>query len=246
MAFITCNFHSKVLQKSVQFNTIIPPGKEKGSRVLYLLHGISDDYSAWCRNTAIERYANEAGLVVVMPDGGRSFYVDMENGSPYYSFFIEEFFPYISNLFSISTKREDTFIAGLSMGGYGALSFALRNPDFFAAAASLSGPVDICGRLQFDPRWSEIQRLVFGEGKNPANTPHDLFYLVKNYTAKNIPRLYLSCGTSDFLYKDNLRFQETLSHTNIPHRFDFSTGVHDWAFWDVSIQNAISFLLQNK
>lgn len=241
MALLTCTFQSKVLQDTTHFNAIIPSGCEKGSRVLYLLHGISDDYSAWCCNTSIERYANENGIVVIMPDAGRSFCLDMANGQPYYTFFTKEFFPYVSNLFSISRKREDTFIAGLSMGGYGALSLALRKPELFGAAASLSGPVDVCKRLKTDPRWTETQRLVFGEGTSPENTSDDLFYLVQNYTAQQAPRLFLSCGTSDFLYKDNVAFQNILSKTNIPHKIDFFEGIHDWEFWEKAIQKAIMF-----
>jgi len=244
MAFLTCTFLSKILQKSVQFNAIVPRGKEKGARVLYLLHGLSDDFAAWSRFTSIERYANEAGLVIIMPDATKSFYSDMMHGERYYSFFVNEFFDYASSLLGFSQKREDTFIAGNSMGGYGALKIALRNSDKFSAVASLSGAVDICSRLKRDPRWREIQNLVFGEKNDPSGTKDDLFFLAKNYTSQNILRIYLSCGREDFLYQDNLTFANVLSHTELHYHFVNPNGIHDWNYWDSNIKEAIEYLIK--
>ncbi len=243
MAFITCNFSSAVLQKSTQFNAIIPKGKESGAPVLYLLHGLTEDYTAWMRYTSIERYANEAGIVVIMPDGARSFYTDMAYGNAYYTFFVEELFNYIPTLFSVSKKREDTFIAGLSMGGYGALKFALRNPERFSACASLSGSVDVSDRLSHDPRWAEIKKLVFGGNNTVDGTEDDLFYLLKNYKHPDPVRVYLACGEEDFLYRNNLTFVDAISKAALPYCFHSAHGVHDWKFWDEQIQYAIQFFL---
>lgn len=243
MAFLNCTFYSEVLQKSVQFNAIIPQGKEQNAKVLYLLHGLTDDYTAWSRYTAIERYANEAGIVIIMPDGGRSFYTDMAHGGAYYSFFIKELFPYVRTLFRVSTCREDTFIAGLSMGGYGALKIALRNPEMFSAAASLSGAVDVAGRLENDPRWKEVKHLVFGDA-NVHNTTDDLFFLISQHSAFQSLRFYLACGTDDFLFRDNLKFTDALSRTSIPYRFEPAPGIHDWKFWDAHIPKALTFFAE--
>lgn len=243
MAFLTCSFFSKILQKTVQFNAIIPPGKEKNAPVLYLLHGLSDDYSSWMRYTSIERYANEAGIVVIMPDGGQSFYSDMAFGNAYFSFFTEEFFDYIPSLFSVSPEREKTFIAGLSMGGYGALKIALRTPERFSAAGSLSGPLDFCWRYHHDPRWQNVRRLVIGDDKDPTGTPDDLLYLVQTYKKSHPLRLYITCGTEDFLYKDNLTFLDILSKSAIPYQTHFTSGIHDWNFWDSGIKDVISFFV---
>lgn len=244
MALITCTFSSKILQKSTQFNAVIPRGKEKDAPVLYLLHGLGDDYTAWSRYTAIERYANEAGIVVIMPDGGRGFYTDMVYGSAYYSFFAKEFFDYVSSLFSVARDRGRTFIAGNSMGGYGAIKLALLHPERFGAAASLSGAVNISARLAQDPRWSEVKRLVFGDQNTVENTENDLFYLIKNtIISNNTPRLYIACGEDDFLYQNNVIFTNELSKTLIPHKFHVAPGVHDWIFWDNQIRLAIDFFL---
>lgn len=242
MALITCHFDSSLLGKSVAFQAIIPAGKEKNAKVFYLLHGLSDDYTAWTRYTSIERYANEAGIVVILPDAARSFYTDMVHGGPYYSFFTEEFFPYVSSLFSISTRREDTWIGGLSMGGYGAMKLALRNPERFSAVASLSGALHIARRLGHDPRWNEIADLVFGDPLAPIGTSEDLIHLAKTYASPEKLRMFITCGTEDFLYADNVAFVEALEHPNLLYTFSPAPGVHNWAFWDVQIQKAIQYL----
>ncbi len=246
MAFINCTFFSETLQKSVQFNAIIPKGKESGASVLYLLHGLTDDYTAWSRYTSIERYANDAGIVIIMPDGGRSFYTDMAYGGAYYTFFTKEFFPYIQKLFRVSQKREDTFIAGLSMGGYGALKIALLNPEVFSAVASLSGAVNVSDRLENDPRWADTRHLVFGDAETVRGTENDLFFLAANQEATPPVRIYLACGTEDFLFRDNLAFADVLSKTSIPYQFDAAPGIHEWKFWDTYIQKALFFFLEKS
>ncbi len=242
MSFITCTFQSNILQKSVQFNVILPQNI-KQARVLYLLHGLSDDYSAWSRHTCIERYANEFGFVVIMPDGGKSYYTDMSTGDMYYKHFTEEIFTYIPSVFNINCKRENTFIAGLSMGGYGALKFALRNPELFFGAASLSGCVDVCHRLKTDPRWKMAKTQVFGAESQVKESENDLFYLLKNNHFNTFPvHIYLACGTEDFLYKDNLLFAEELKKYRLSHQISFSTGIHDWIYWDNEIQEVLKYM----
>ena len=159
-------------------------------------------------------------------------------------FFTNEFFPYVNKLFSLQAERDHTYIAGLSMGGYGALKLALLNPHIFSAAASLSGAVDVVSRMEKDPRWSEAERLIFGPPAKTKNTSCDLFYLAKNPVSHVYPRLYITCGTEDFLYQDNLRFRDVLADSVYPFQFACSQGVHDWNFWDVYIQKAIKFFIE--
>lgn len=154
MAFIECNFFSDVLGMSSTMNVIIPENrknrigiKTKAEQdeypVLYLLHGLSDDHTAWMRRTSIERYANKYGLAVIMPNVHRSFYTDMVFGNNYFTFISQELPEIAEKLFPLSTKRKNTFVAGLSMGGYGAFKLALNQPERLAAAASLSGALNI-------------------------------------------------------------------------------------------------------
>ena len=156
MAFINCSFKSALLGKAVTLNAVIPQASSpyrygelsgKRYRTVFLLHGLSDDHSAWSRYSSIERYADLYNVAVIMPDGGRSFYTDAANGFPYWSFISEELPALTAELFPISLKREDCFAAGLSMGGYGALKLALRHPERFAAVGALSPVVDLKRRF---------------------------------------------------------------------------------------------------
>src|SRR5213080_4930690 len=127
-------------------------GSDEPPPVLYLLHGLSDDDTIWLRRTSIERYVAPLGLAVVMPQVHRSFYTDQASGGNYWTFLSEELPELVGTLFRVSQRREDTFVAGLSMGGYGAVKWALRQPDRFAAAASLSGGLDVAALSQVDWR----------------------------------------------------------------------------------------------
>lgn len=176
-------------------------------RTLYLLHGHSDDHTAWQRWTSIERYVEGSNLAVVMLAVHLSFYNDMAHGGKYWQFISEEVPILVRDMFSLSSRREDNFAAGLSMGGYGALKLALTCPDRYAAAASLSGATDIQEVVsvnQNDPlnkAWLEEMRTVFGDLSKGSGSKHDLFALAKKVSKGSIKSwLYQCCGTEDDLY----------------------------------------------
>src|SRR5688572_5941888 len=185
-------------------------------RTLYLLHGHSDDHTAWQRWTSIERYAEGLNLAVVMPAVHLSFYNDMAHGGKYWQFISEEVPTLAREMFSLFSARKDNYLAGLSMGGYGAFKMALTHPDRYAAAASLSGALDI--RAVVDPNgryndeaWLEEMRTVFGDLSKVPGSKHDLMALAKKAAKAQVkPRLYQCCGTEDELYEDNLRFREAV------------------------------------
>src|SRR3712207_4064507 len=147
--------------------------------VLYLLHGLSDDDTIWLRRTSIERYVAPLGLAVVMPQVHRSFYADERYGGRYWTFLSEELPALVDSWFRVSQRREDTFVAGLSMGGYGALKWALRQPDRFAAAASLSGAVGVEGlrTRRGRPEDPRLFERISGDA-SPAGTDDDLLALI--------------------------------------------------------------------
>jgi len=258
MAFIQCDFFSDVLGMSSSMNVIIPENKENrigiqtGSerneyQVLYLLHGLSDDHTTWMRRTSIERYANKYGLAVIMPNVHRSFYTDMVYGNKYFTFISQELPQIAEKLFPLSTKRKDTFVAGLSMGGYGAFKLALNHPERFAAAASLSGALNIAENAEKAGEQEELYRemkWIFGDLNNVKNTKHDLFYLLKRLIGKKkkIPALYQCCGTEDFLYKDNIKFKDFCSKNKIKLEYEEESAVHEWDYWDKKIQSVLRWL----
>jgi len=145
VALLQIDHVSEKVGVNLPLNVILPDDLARGGKaleerkVLYLLHGLSDDASAWPRYTNIEILAREHGLVVVMPSAGRSFYADMANGQAYFSYITEELPAWLAAIFRISSARENTYIAGLSMGGYGAFKAAFLRPDLYTAACSLSG-----------------------------------------------------------------------------------------------------------
>jgi S-formylglutathione hydrolase FrmB len=210
---------------------------------LYLLHGLSDDDTIWLRRTSIERYAAPLGLAVVMPQAHRSFYTDQAYGGRYWTFLTEELPEIVGSLFRVSDRREDTFVAGLSMGGYGAVKWALRQPGRFAAAANLSGAVDITGlrtgrERPEDPRMFER---IFGH-RGPAGGPDDLRWLLERATVADLPALYVCCGTEDVLLEDNVAFRDAAVAAGADVTADFGPGAHDWAYWDAKIQDVLAWL----
>ena len=211
--------------------------------VLYLLHGLSDDDTVWLRRTSIERYVAPLGLAVVMPQVHRSFYADEHHGGHYWTFLSEELPALVHSWFRVSGRREDTFVAGLSMGGYGALKWALRQPERFAAAASLSGALHIggtrSGRVRAeDPRLFER---IYGD-RSPAGTDDDLLALVGRADPAALPALYVCCGEQDELLEGNRTFLAACAEASVPVTTSFGPGVHDWAYWDATIQDVLAWL----
>jgi S-formylglutathione hydrolase FrmB len=240
MAIIHASFFSKVLEKCVQMNVILPDSGMAPFPVFYLLHGLSDDYSIWHRRTSIERYVAELPLIVVMPDGYRGFYTDNEVGPAFGRYMIEDVIGFVQRAFPARRDRAGRCIGGLSMGGYGALRLALAHPDKFVSATSHSGACN-CGRG--DPRaafYPEFQRIF---GPRPKGSAHDLYALVSKLKrqGKRIPRLRLDCGTDDFLIEHNRGFHAHLNKLRVPHEYAEFPGSHTWEYWDVHIREALAF-----
>jgi putative tributyrin esterase len=218
-------------------------------RTLYLLHGHSDDHTAWQRYTSIERYAEGLNLTVVMPAVHVSFYNDMAYGLQYWQFISEEVPALVRDLFPLSSARKDNFVAGLSMGGYGAFKLALTHPERFAAAASLSGALDIRplvedhGKLS-DQDWLAEMRTVFGDLSKVPGSKHDLFTLARKVAKGSVtPRLYQCCGTEDELHPDNLRFRDLVRKLPLDLTYEEGPGEHNWAYWDKMIQHVLAWML---
>ena len=217
-------------------------------RTLYLLHGHSDDHTAWQRQTSIERYVDGLNLVVVMPAVHLSFYNDMAHGGKYWQFISEEVPTLVRDMFSLSSKREDNFVAGLSMGGYGAFKLALTHPDRFTAAASLSGALDIWAVVnprspRNDKDWLAEMRTVFGDLNKVPGSKHDLMALAKKVSKVAVrPRLYQCCGTEDELIEDNIHFRDTVRKLPLDLTYEEGPGEHNWDYWDRMIQRVLDWM----
>ncbi len=252
MALVTCNFFSDVLEVGCSMTVVLPQPTEEqigvaghdiphtDFPVLYLLHGLSDDHTAWLRYTSVERYAAEAGIAVVMPAVNRSFYANERNGAPYWDFVSEELPTIVRRFFRVSTDPRETYVAGLSMGGYGALKLALTRPERFAAAACLSGAVDLAELWTRAERVELLER-IFGE-EIPAEA--DLFALLATADPAALPRLYVGCGTEDHpgLVAGGRRLVAAIEATGVEVTTDFRPGGHVWELWDAQLPEVIAWL----
>jgi putative tributyrin esterase len=258
MALIRCDFFSDVLelgtsmtvllpqQTTAQIGVDAPPAPQGPPPLLYLLHGLSDNDTMWLRQTSIERYAAALGLAVVMPQVHRSFYTDMAHGGRFWTFLADELPTVISDFFQVSTRREDTFVAGLSMGGYGAMQWALRRPEVFAAAASLSGALDV-SRLEAQGDRQEVMSLAFG-GREITGGDSDLFHLLTDAgdAAVEQPAFYVCCGTEDELVEDSRRFVAQARERGLAVTDSFGPGEHEWGYWDATIQDVLAWLFAGR
>jgi S-formylglutathione hydrolase FrmB len=252
MALLRCDFFAETLGLSTSMTVILPQQTTgqigmTGSvgedvPVLYLLHGLTDDDTTWTRRTSIERYASELGIAVVMPQVHQSFYADEVHGLPFWTFLTEELPELVHGFFRTSTSRADTFVAGLSMGGYGAMKWALREPQRFAAAASLSGALGLSDQHGGgDPWFRGILDRAFGDVPIEGGG-NDVRHLVRTANPSALPALYVACGTDDFLYGESVAFIEDARGAGVELTTSLGAGDHDWDFWDRAIQDVLAWL----
>lgn len=243
MAFCELKYFSKTLEKAIAANLILPEKDVPGPfAVLYLLHGLSDDHTAWQRKTSIERYVEGLPLIVVMPDTERGFYTDIPEGLPWESALIRDLIPYIDTLFPTRAERGGRGLAGLSMGGYGAIKLALKYPDIFCAGVSHSGSLTFAhSHLLDQPEHRLYAEFVRIHGPNPAGGPNDLFALSERLKPEQRPALRFDCGIEDGLLESNRAFHRHLQTLKFAHEYQEYPGAHDWKYWDAHVTEAIAF-----
>lgn len=234
MAFLQINLFSDTIGMATPVNVIMPERAKEPPAVLYLLHGLSDDHSLWTRRTSIERYAESRNLAVIMPNTYRGYYTDMARGYKYWTYIAEELPEKMKTMFNISTDREKTFAAGLSMGGYGALKLGLRKPDKFKAVAGFSSAADMNVRVAAN----EEHINVFGETLSEED---DLFRLAEKLDKKTAPKIYMWCGTEDFLLDSNRRFSDHVKKLGLDIVYSESSGGHSWEKWDEQIKKTLDW-----
>jgi putative tributyrin esterase len=243
MATLRVDFSSETLEVDTSMTVILPQEGAVPPPVLYLLHGLTDDHTAWSRFSSVERYAEGRNLAVVMPQVHRSFYANETHGMRFWDFLDGELPETVARFFRVSGLRSETFVAGLSMGGYGAFKWALRRPDRFAAAASLSGALDLAYIQEFDlrPHMRALVSRVFADRKVEGGD-EDLLHLVATANPAALPRLLLRCGTEDHLVRQNERFVAACRAAGVELDSDFGPGAHAWAYWDEQVQTVLDWM----
>ena len=259
MALLHVDCYSQVLGMEMQMDVILPEatrgqigmeGRSGGDKwkTLYLLHGMSDDHTIWQRRTSIERYAADKGIAVVMPTTHLGWYTDMFRGPKYFTYITDELPKVCRQMFpNMSDRREDTYAAGLSMGGYGAMKCGLRAPQTFSKAASLSGGLINGAWLKqvFDqlPLWYDI----FGDPDEFDGSFNDLYAAAREMKNSPLrPDIYMWCGTEDFLHKPNIRMRNHLRKLGYNLIYEESHGDHQWKYWDAKIQTVLNWLIPEE
>ena len=257
MAFITVNLFSQTLMRNVPVNVILPIEKMtadegvKPFKTLYLLHGIFGSYMDWITGSRIQHYAEAHNLCVVMPSADNGFYVDQEKSFNRHGEYVgRELVELTRRMFPLSNKREDTYIGGFSMGGYGALRNGLKYHDTFGAIVALSSALV----TDSNERWSDdaptpignrgYAESVFGDLDKVAKSDMSPRYLAKTLRRQGVelPRIYMACGEDDFLYKANQAFVDYLMAHDVDVTFEVGPGAHDWDFWDPYIKKGMEWL----
>jgi S-formylglutathione hydrolase FrmB len=229
---------------TVGFNLILPRDYKAGERrypVLYLLHGYTDHYPAWISYTNVVEYARGYQEIIVMPEGDNGFYTNSaaDPQLAWEDFLMLDLIPYVDGHYRTVATRQGRAIAGLSMGGYGAIKLGLKYPQMFAAAASLSGALAAAVREKRpsdDPVLRKLIDGVFGGRDNPERARNDPFTLIKNLPPGEIPQLYVAIGSQDSLLQENRDFVRLLAELKIPYEYREVPGKHEWPLWDQQIQ----------
>lgn len=262
MAIIQLKLYSASLKTSTNVNVIIPsllPVQDSDTRkdpdfssfyethgqfpVLYLLHGTFGDEGDWQRFTRIENYASKYNLVVVIPFGENSCFRDEASGKNYETYVTHELPNIIQWMFPVSGRREDTFICGLSMGGGAAVRLGLTHPDTYGYAAGLSSDLGKISKNVMDNPFT-VWSHAFDGVPMGKETSTDMGWLAEQAmrNTQTAPKLFLACGTEDFLYEENCQYHQHLNTIGYEHVFNVKPGDHNWDFWDSEIQQVLSWL----
>lgn len=247
MSLIRMNFFSEALNMFMPVNIVLPlprsaAAEARGLPALILLHGMGDDYSAWLRKTAIERYALDAGLVVVMPDGELSCYENMAHGGRYRDYISLELPRVMRETFPLSADREKNFIAGCSMGGFGALKLGLSCPEQWSAIGCFSA-----AHMEYipdSPRVRATLARVYGGAIDACDARIERDIRAVNASGPDV-RIWHACGDADALRENALKTRahfEALPPGSIHYRFEMLSGRHDWALWDAMAARFLPWL----
>lgn len=248
MALISLNYLSKCLERKVTVNMIVPidnPKREmiqKPFKLLVLLHGYNGDHTDWLTNTDIVNYAEEKNIMVALPAGENKFYADNGiTGEMYGTFIGDELICMLRNMFFLSDRREDMYIAGLSMGGYGALINGLRFHETFGYIGALSPALFLEERN--NDRGKRFFETTFA-GQEVINTEKDYHYLIGKSIERGerIPQIFLACGKQDFWSNGCGKFSTQLDKLKIEHTYIEDEGDHDWSFWNTYIKKMLDWL----
>lgn len=240
-------FHSASLQRDMHYRVLFPRDYASGGRfpVLYLLHGLYGDYLNWDMRTHLENYARNLPLLIVMPDADDSWYTNSATvpRDKFEDYIAKDLIAEVDENYRTIRARDARAIAGLSMGGYGALKLGLKYPESFAFAGSLSGALDAPRDLDtLRPEFRAKLLEVFGNERGPQRAENDIFMLLNNSRQNSYPYFYLACGTEDFFVDTNRAFVLQLSSRKLGYEYHETPGGHAWEYWDGALNPMLQTL----
>lgn len=260
MIHIQCDFQSVILATRVQVKVCLPNVVNFGEEItdfkehysfrpfktLYLLHGAWDSAEQWVENTSALRLAEEAGLALVLPSVGNTFYANTLSGLRYEDFFMQELMGFVQGIFPLSSKREENFICGVSMGGYGSLKTVFKAPRLFSKCAVMSSVVNVSYSARIIRTIGVETDHLLGKWKELKGSEYDLLTMLRELKGRyaELPELLLIDSTEDYLRETNLEFHEFLEKEEIPHTYKEYPGMHDWKFWDEHLAECIAFFAE--
>lgn len=250
MAIFRGTIRSRSLMMDTMVNVIVPyehyyiAPKAAQNKTVILLHGLKQNADAWNRMSRIEQYAHVTGFNVVIPEVQRSFYTDMPYGLRYFEYVAEELPEMVETVFNIPVDADHLYAAGLSMGGFGAMKCALTYPDRFAGAMSYSGALRCMENVGKYPEIfpSEEFRAILGMDLQCQPENNLMLLAEKAAQAKRKPRLYIACGTEDFLIGENREVRDHVKQLGYDVVYEEWSGIHDWAFWDRACGRSLAIM----
>ena len=249
---VTVPFDSALLKARAPINIILPAGYAGSPQrfpVLYLLHGLWGHYGDWAEKTNVLAYASSLPLILVMPEGANGWYTDgVAHGARWEDYLMQEVVPYVDGHYRTLQDARARGIAGLSMGGYGALKLGLKYPQMFSFAGSMSGALEVPGLPDAalgDPQGVLYQSVhaAFGAPDDPARSANSMATLLAAAHGP-LPFFYLDCGTEDSLVDSSRRFNQALTARHLPHEYRERPGIHDWAEWDHQIRGVLELVAE--
>ena len=243
MALVNINFESRTLGMPVMINAIIPQGRGN-YKTLYLLHGMGGDYTTWITKSRVADYVDNTNIAVIMVSGDNKCFVDNVHGRKYFTFLTEELIETCTNWFGLSCNREDRYIAGMSMGGYGAVHAALMKPDIYGKVFSYSGLLDIEKRYDNPQGINTYQ--IFGDRDKIADNNFDIMQCLKEDNVKTnvekYPEFFMRCGLQDTILEMSRKWNKTAVNAGLHVNYHEAAGSHDFTFWDKCIKETVCII----
>lgn len=255
---------SVLMKRKMRYALYLPPGYHFSKRsypILYLFHGAGENHVSWLRRGNLKEIMDRliesraiGPMIVVMPDAGMSYYMNSRSGEvPYEDYFFREFKPYMESFYRVAKGKRFTAVAGFSMGGYGAMLYALHQPDLFQSCVALSPGIRTDEEMEALNEGEYNSRYRIALGAHVEGEPHVSLYYAENYSIlnlvsrlpdgqKNQVRFYIDCGDDDFLYKGNSMLHVLMRDCGVRHEYRVRDGGHDWNYWQTGLRDGLLFI----